>query len=94
MSDGELATVPNNRALVHLVLLVIALATAGTAVILLAGSLGAATSGRSIWSQWFGPGVALTHSGATAESKRMRGQIADKLTRTSDFLEDLSKSGV
>jgi hypothetical protein len=92
MSDGELATVPN-RALVHLVLLVIALATAGTAVILLAGSLGAATSGRSIWSQWFGPGVALTHNGAMADGKKMHGQAADKLTRTSVFPEGLNRSG-
>jgi hypothetical protein len=88
MFDRDLRTVPNSAA-TSLVLPVLALAAAGIGVILLAGSLGAATSGRTFWSQWFGPSAALTH-----EKSRMRGQTSGDLTRTSDLPEVLDRSGV
>lgn len=58
---------------------VLALAAAGILVILLAGSLGAATSGRSIWLQWF-------------DTSRP-GQAPRDLTRISDLPEVLDRSG-
>jgi hypothetical protein len=59
---------------------VLALAAAGIIVILLAGSLGAATSGRSRWLQWF--------------DVPMPGQVSRDLTRTSNLPEVLDRSGV
>jgi hypothetical protein len=61
---------------------VLALAAAGIAVILLAGSLGAATSGRSVWSPWFGP------------SEKNGGQAPRDLTRASGTPEIVDRSGV
>ena len=61
---------------------VLMLAAAGIAVIVLAGSLGAATSGRSVRSPWFGV------------SEKNGGQAPRDLTRTSDLPEILGRSGV
>ena len=61
---------------------VLMLAAAGIAVIVIAGSLGAATSGRSVRSPWFGP------------SEKYGGQAPRDLTRTSDLPEFLDRSGV
>jgi hypothetical protein len=61
---------------------VLALAAAGIVVILLAGSLGAATSGRGIWSPWFGP------------SEKIGGQAPRALKRTSDRPEIFDRSGL
>lgn len=73
MFDGD-STIPNRASLF---LPVLALAAAGIAVIVLSGSLGAATSGRSFLSQ---------KSGAW-------GQASNDPGRTSDLPEVLIRSG-
>jgi hypothetical protein len=80
MSDGD-TTMPNRA---RLFLPVLALAATGIAVIVLSGSLGAATSGRSFLSHWFGP---------PGTEKSVQGQTSDSLTTTSDLPTVAIRSG-
>ena len=84
MPDLDRATVPD-RARTSLFLPVLALSAAGIAVILISGSLGAATSGRGILSHWFDP--------PRAEQRSTLGQTPDALARTSDLPEVVIGSG-
>jgi len=72
MVESHRTTAPN-----RLFLPVLALAAAGIAVILLSGSLGAATSGRGFLQHWLGTS----------------GQGRDNLTRAPDLPKILGRSG-
>lgn len=78
-------------------LAVLALAAAGFGVIVLSGSLGAATSGHGFWSHWLGPSSALTREGSLGHRKSgksaMGGQSSSDLTRSSDLPGTLERSG-
>ena len=84
MLDIDPATAPD-RARANLLSPVLALAAAGIAIILISGSLGAATSGRGILSHWFDP--------PRAEQRSLLGQAPDGLARTSDLPEVVIGSG-
>jgi hypothetical protein len=99
-ADREDADVPA-RAAPSLFTAIFVLVAAGIGVILLSASLGAATSGRSLFSSWFGASgvevarksIHATADRATDQHRSPRGHHTGSLTQTSEFPEILGRSG-